>query len=649
MADFAYRLKDVDWEAGPTEGILRTQPADVQAYVFNEIALSKIDWAYWASRYSRIVDDRSKSVTFKPWPSQQDLINLLGDLELQAWEALNSGATEEELQARLKIILLKARQMGGTIISEVLLAHLLIFFSNARTVIASDHPDTSLKLARVLLYILDNLPGWMRPKMDARVKATNYHFPDLNSDIIVGAGNQKTTLGQGATIDAAHFTEVSTWEPDNALKIDADMVPAFNSSRKHHTLFVLESTAEGGKGNWFHDVWKSAVAGTSQFTPHFIGWWRAPHKYSSSAEGMEFNQATRDTAELVKRQFGVELSREQMAWYQKERQDKEVRGLLGLFKQEYPTTPDEAFQMYTNSVFSLETRERVRAKMRDPVAVLKWSPARQTFIRQDLRAWMAEPVSEPSDDVTGKEENCLVIWELAEPGHVYVIGHDSSYGLGKDTSAIQVLRVGNRHRPDEQVAEFASKTLAPPEFGQILWVLGHLYADKNQGLPAKMVIEVSPGSPGIVPQTDLMRRGYPNFYVWRRVLAQGGGWTRSVGWDTNMRTRPILTETGVGAIKTEDLWVNSPWLAYEMDGFGPTTTETGLRRLEHSPGYHDDRLLALFMAFLVAHELDQVNLAEERRKEWVATQAPKPRPTQFQSLGISWEEAMAQWESRLGL
>lgn len=649
VLDYAAQLKDVDWTSAPTEAVLATLPEDVQAYVVNEIQMCKIDWGYWARRYARVVDDRSQSVTFKPWPSQLDFLALLGKLEEEAWDLMQTGASGAELQARLKIILLKARQMGGTIISEMLLAHLLIFFSNSRTVIASDHPDNSLKLARQMLYTLDNLPGWMKPQQDARVKATNYHFPVLNSDLIVGSGNQKTTLGQGATIDAAHFTEVSTWEPLNCEAIDADMVPAFNSSRKHHTLFVLESTAAGGEGNWFHDVWQSAVNETSQFRPIFIGWFRAPHKWQANPEGMTFKETTLDAAARIKRYCGYECSRAQMAWYQLERQDKEVRGKLALFLQEHPSTPDEAFQMNMPSAFPIEVREKVRARVKEPVAVMRWNRERKTFQRLPLESWLGLPTIRTKDEVEGKEENCLIIWELAQPGYLYVVGHDSSYGLKKDSGSIQILRVGNKWRADEQVAEFASKTMPPSEFGQVLWVLGHLYADKSQGLPAKMVIEVSPGSPGIVPQTELMKRGYPNFYVWKRILAQGGGWTRSVGWDTNMRTRPILTEGGVSGISNMDLLVNSPYTCFEMDGFVVSTTETGQRKLEHAPGYHDDRLFALFMAFHVAHELDMVSMAEERRLDEARRMEPDAKPVQFQAMGLSWDECIAQWEANLRL
>jgi hypothetical protein len=638
----AWRMKDVDWTAHPTEVIIAGLEEDIQEYIFNELQLSKIDFRYWAARYARIVDDKSRLVTFKPWASQEDFLRVIAGLEKEAWDAFLARAGQKELEAKMKIILLKSRQIGGTIISEILLTHLTIFFPNSRCVIASDHPDNSLKLSRVLMGIIDNLPGWMKPKMDAKVKATNYHFSDINADIVVGSGNQKTTLGQSMTIEAAHFTEVSTWEPNNAYSIDEDMIPAFDSSRRHHTLFVLESTGKGGKGNWFHDVYQAARRGDSQFRAIFTGWFRCPDKYAANAEGLELGDTVRAVARRIQQETGISLTKEQMAWYQIKRRDPESRGLLDVFLQEYPSTPEEAFQTGVRSVFPIELRSQIRNEVGIPKLVMRYNAATHRFRVLDLAEWIL------SED-PAKWEATLVIWEQAEPGHVYVVAHDASYGMGQDSSAIEVLRVGNRQSMDEQVAEFATNLLPPGEMEYVLWAIGHMYADKHDGLPAKMVIEVSPGSPGIVPQTALIRRGYPNFYIWDRKLKLGGGMTREIGWWTTPTTRTILTENGVDIIKRGNVRVNSPKIVDEMAFYCAFTSETGKRKLEHAPGEHDDRLMSLFMAFEGAHQFDSISQADEARREMVRRAEPEKKVVQFQALGLPWDVCIQRWEESMGL
>lgn len=638
VQEMAWRMKDVDWSLGSIETI-GTLPEDIQEYILNELQLCKINFEYWASRYAHIVADTGKKVTFKPWGSQRSFLNLVAKRELEDWDYFMS-SNAPELEAKIALILLKSRQVGGTIVSEVLLAHHIIFFAHTRSVIASDHPDNSLKLSRVLLCIFDNLPPWMKPIMDARVKNTNFHFPETDCDVIVGAGNMKTTLGQSMTIDVAHFTEVSTWVDTNARAIDSDMLPAFQSSKKHHSLFILESTGQGGKGNWYHDTWQAAMDGESEWHPIFVGWFTCPDKWAMRAENVVINAETEAIARRIETENDVKLTKEQLAWYQTKRRNANAKGELEIFLQEFPSSPEEAFQTGLKSVFTLETRAKVRDSCRTPQVVCEFNPISKKFKELNLKEFLYDPSPR-------KYSNKLLVWEWAKPGHLYVIGCDSSYGIdGGDSSAIEVIRVGNKYAPDEQVAEWYGD-IPPGALADILWSIGHMYADRSDNLAAKLAIEVNMGSPGIVPQTDLMRRGYPNWYIDRRPNRLGGGWSKEIGWHTTGITRPLMTEGGCDALRRGDLLVNSPGVVKEMGTFISKTTATGQRHLEHAHGEHDDRLLALFIALYVAHELDTLQMADERRKVHDQANTTFGKSPSYQSMGISMEEAMAKWEESL--
>lgn len=640
VMDYAYRLKDVEWEGEePISAIIASQPEDVQLYIFNELQRSKIDFRYWCSRYAKITDDRGKLSALKPWPSQMALLDKLAEIEREEWDYFTAHPKLSEFECKMMMVLLKSRQIGGTVISEALAAHLTVFFPHTRTVIGSDHPDNSLKLFRVLTGIIDNLPGWMKPRADARVKATNLHFPDLDSDVVVGSGNQKTTLGQGMTVDVAHLTELSTWKPENALALDYDLRPAFASSRKHHSLLILESTGAGGKGNWFHDQYQLAATGQSEFKNLFVGWFMCPDKFARRADGVEFNDVTKGIAARVLQESGIELSREQMSWYQFKRNEAEAGGKLEIFLQEHPSFAEEAFQMGLRSVFTLEERSKVRSQCRTPAAVYEVNLSTQKLRPVDLERYI-------KDQTPNKADNKLVIWEENKPGYVYVVGVDASYGQdGGDSSAIEVVRVGNRWTPDEQVAEWRG-TIPPSQLHIPAWIVGNVYTDREMGLPAKMAVECNPGSPGIVCQTDLMRRGYTHFYIYSRPLRQDGKFSQEVGWWTTPATRPVLTEKGVEAIRKGDLRVNSPGVVEEMGSYVVAMMPNGRRELTHADGYHDDRLMALFIAYYVAHEHDTVMIADERRRAYEqrfkGVTAP---PREFNTMGISWEQAMERWEN----
>lgn len=643
IEDFSYRMRKVEWEPGQTEATIRSLPEDCQEYIFNEYHLCKLDFEYWCSRYAKVISDKGTAVAIKPWPSQRELLHRLAMSEEKQW--IETGVPE----VKIPIILLKSRQVGGTVMSEALIAHLTLFSTNTRSIIASDHPDNSLKLFRVFTTILDKLPGWMKPVLDARVKANNIHFSELESDVIVGSGNQKTTLGQGMTVDAAHLTEVSTWNEENCHAIDADLRPAFASSRKHHSLLIFESTGAGAKGNWFHDQFQAAREGRSQFDHLFVGWFMCPDKWARKADGITFSEETMNMAIRVERESGVVLSKEQMAWWQTEKQDYESRGKLEVFYQEYPSTPQEAFQTGLRSVFTLDTRMRIRDACKAPQAVYEVDLATTSDKRLrnvSVGDWLR------SDDPS-KAEGKLIIWEQPQRGFLYVVGVDASYGIdGGDPACVQVLRVGNKWLPDEQVAEYWGM-ISPMDLCTPVELVGKIYTDKIDGMPAKLAIEVNPGAPGGTTQAELLKRGYPNFYRWRSPRVAGGPMDMRVGWETNMSTRNQLVDRGVDAVKKRELIINSPFFVDEMDSFTTTYTQAGSRKVEHAPGYHDDRIFALFIAFYVSHEGDMSFIADERRRMWEMMDAPPEKVQQLQNVmatcapGQDWDYFMAEWENNL--
>jgi hypothetical protein len=73
------------------------------------------------------------------------------------------------------------------------------------------------------------------------------------------------------------------------------------------------------------------------------------------------------------------------------------------------------------------------------------------------------------------------------------------------------------------------------------------------------------------------------------------------------------------------------------------------RHYEHAPGYHDDRIMALFIALYVAHENDIRILAEDRRRH--QERLKNPATTDFPKGGFAFStrlmsDLMEEWEER---
>lgn len=565
-----------------------------QHFITSAQLLAKVDFRFFLTRFCRILSDEKKLVPIIPWPSQE---KVLKKLEEEEERQVGFGAV------KIPLVLLKSRQVGGTVIGESLAAHMVFLNANTEGLIASDHQDTSLNLYRVLVRIYDSMPPWFRPKMDGRVKGTHLHFPELDSNVLVGAGNQKTTMGQGMNIDVCHLTELSTWEFPQ--QIDEDLMPAFNSSRKHHSLILMESTGAGAKGNWFYEHFMAAWAKKTSFQAIFAAWYLRPNNRLRS-EGFEFLPHTLDMAKRVEQEQGEKLDREQLAFYQFTRRDFEAKGELEKFYQEYPSTVEEAFQTGVKSAFPLELRSRLRDRVKKPVFVGEVNLLTGKLKKGDVGEYLA------SEDPL-KWKNRLLLWELPKPGKFYVVSVDASHGLDEDNAAIEVVKVGDRREMDEQVAEWTGN-LSPGDLAVVAGVVGRIYRDKAADLDALMAVECNPGSPGITTQLVLQQMGYNNFYMWRRPHAASGGESTIYGWWTTTATRPLLINTLMEYLGKEQVVVNSPELIAEMGSFVKVRKPSGSMHWAAFDGYHDDRLLALGIALYIAHEQDVVNFADERRR-----------------------------------
>ena len=160
---------------------------------------------------------------------------------------------------------------------------------------------------------------------------TELNFAKLRSGYKVATAGSKNA-GRSDTIQYLHGSEVAFWP--NAQHILAGLgqtLPLLPGSEG-----ILESTANG-LANLFHSMWTLAVAGKSDYMAVFIPWFiqqeyrrEVPPDFELSPEEAEYQET-----------FG--LDDEQMAWRQA-KINTDFNGDAAWFDQEYPATPDMAFQ-----------------------------------------------------------------------------------------------------------------------------------------------------------------------------------------------------------------------------------------------------------------------------------------------------------------
>ena len=215
------------------------------------------------------------------------------------------------------------------------------------------------------------------------------------------------------------------------------------------------------------------------------------------------------------------------------------------------------------------------------------------------------------------------VWEYPKWGARYVLGVDPSEGLGQDRAVIDVLRLPTMDEPAEQVAQFISNRTNQRDTAFIADAIGRLYRDRTSGLEALMAVETNKGD--AVQELLDLHLGYRHFYQreYSDAFDPSTRLQNKKGWYTDRKNRPVMLQYLLDAVTTydpltglPDLRVNSPFTLKDMGDFN---TPTGfIADAEAAPNQHDDGVIALAIAHIVAYRLlggEREPLAEARRRK----------------------------------
>lgn len=259
----------------------------------------------------------------------------------------------------------------------------------------------------------------------------------------------------------------------------------------------------------------------------------------------------------------------------------------------------------------------------------------------------------PSHDDYWHWNGRLIVYEAPEPHARYVIGVDTGKGLGQDRSVVEVIRVGDHLRADEQVAEFACDFLQPLDFAEVAAAIGRLYGGIEG--EALAVVECNSAGGGDEVLFDMRSRwGYSNIFLWKVYDKAKVVISTKLGWWTTPHNRRRLCVRGIHAFQGGDVIINSTHLLNEMADFKADLHDA--TKLAAESGKHDDRVLALFMALWGAHDDERIGGEDVSRDRRVLTRAGKVRQTEaalgspkrdFQSSDMSLEQVNAAIEELL--
>lgn len=191
-----------------------------------------------------------------------------------------------------------------------------------------------------------------------------------------------------------------------------------------------------------------------------------------------------------------------------------------------------------------------------------------------------------SDPILRDMDGYLKMWKLPEDDRVYVMGVDTSEGVGLDSSVVQVLDITDLNKI-EQVACYANNRIDPTAFTEVVEQIAIMY-----GRPV-MAVERN-GCGGQVCDRLYIDRAYPHFVCH--------------GNDNNKRSRAGINSsqnTRGPAVTNMKYWLSDKRQVIIHDAdfleslYHFVRTNTG--RWEAEKNYHDDLEMALTWALYPLH------------------------------------------------
>lgn len=239
--------------------------------------------------------------------------------------------------------------------------------------------------------------------------------------------------------------------------------------------------------------------------------------------------------------------------------------------------------------------------------------------------------------------NTLLVWEPPRKGFLYVVSADISSGMQLDNSVIDVTRVGTMRECDEQVAQFVTNEIDETDLAYVIAAIGRFYRGKDD---QDALVGIECNGMGLSTQNELQKHiGYTNLFIWEYLDAvDGKGLTNRYGWYTTQRTRPLILQDYMHALKSvdpnsgyPDYRINSPHTMNELSDF--QSPNGALWAAEATDGAHDDCIMAGAIGVHIARTLQRTRgeTVQDARKRVMAEAARAERIGELRGQQVSFQ------------
>lgn len=358
----------------PNGQLVRDLDAKETAFIASERLLCKADFEYYAVRYHWLDRDPGVGTESGVGPtafleSQRRVLQLIGNRE----DVCHAERAKYGHTSGILAYIHKVRQVAVTDLIRRACSHRRLFWPGTRSFAASLSEDAIGELYRRDKLALDNLPFWLQPPVYPDVKNTELGFDHpINSRVVYRAENENVGIGTGTQVDFSHLTEVPLWQYWHRVKYS--FLPSLPKAIS--TFHVQEGTSAGKGGHWMEssEGCRHRKSGYEDWIYIFLPWYLNKLKYRKNApDGWEPNDHSLKHAELIQRTSPefcdgrtILPTKDQLYWWETERELHQRSGELASFLSNYPATPEQSFVNWAQGALPVELIEAMEMDIRVP-------------------------------------------------------------------------------------------------------------------------------------------------------------------------------------------------------------------------------------------------------------------------------------------
>lgn len=282
----------------------------------------------------KIKDKAGKVIPFRPKPEQMFLYDNMWYLN----------------------IILKARQLGMTTFIQIFMLDRCLFNENVNAgIVAHTKDDAEAFFADKIKFAYDHLPQDLKNFLRAESDSARQLRFSNGSQIRVGTSLRSGTYQY---VHVSEFGKMCAQYPDKAQEV---ITGTLNTVAPGQFVFI-ESTAEGAHGAFYdmcqrYERLSQAVArGDTTLTKldyqfFFFPWFTDPSY--TLPDDVPIPEKLQEYFAELEREHDIKLTREQKNWYVKKAEEQGEK-----MRQEYPSTPAEAFERTTEvSIYGKQLRK----------------------------------------------------------------------------------------------------------------------------------------------------------------------------------------------------------------------------------------------------------------------------------------------------